>query len=73
MSGFVQGLTSDNAKALLAIADDLGLDPAVVATADDGFNVPDEVHDAFVKSLGGDDDDEKKKAPAKKAASKETS
>lgn len=47
----VEGLTSDNATLLLAAAEELGLEPEVVRTSEDGFVVPQEVHDkAFGKA-----------------------
>lgn len=59
-------ITSDNAVLLLAAAQELGLDPGVVATTGDGvFSVPQEVVDKA--GLG-----EKKRPAAKKAAAKKT-
>lgn len=40
---FVEGLTQENAKALLAAAADLDQEAAVVRTASGGFVVPEEV------------------------------
>lgn len=46
--------TSDNAVLLLAAAEDLGLDPAVVRTYEGGFTVPKEVHEkAFPPKSSG--------------------
>lgn len=43
---FVYGVTRDNARALLAAARRLGLDPSmVVRTVEDGFVVPNAVYD----------------------------
>lgn len=65
MTTFVAGLDRDTARALLAIAEDLGLPRESVQTQADGFIVPDAIGDAYSASLV-------KKAspppPAKKAA-----
>lgn len=54
---------SEQATLLLAAAEDLGLDQAVVGTQEGAFLVPQEVHDqAFGKTT--------KKAAAKKSAAK---
>jgi hypothetical protein len=53
---------SDQAVLLLAAAEDLGLDAAVVQTYEGGFRVPKEVHDQAYHP---------KKKPAKKSESKE--
>lgn len=55
---------SDNATLLLAAAEELGLDPHVVATTEGAFLVPQDVYD---KAFG-----EPKKAPAKKTAAKKS-
>lgn len=58
--------TKDNAVLLLAAAEELGLDPGVVKTAEGMFIVPKEVHDkAFPPRTA-----KKADAPAKKAAKK---
>jgi hypothetical protein len=59
---FVAGLNRENARALLAIAEDLGLPRESVQTQADGFNVPDEIGDRFAASLV------KKAEPVKKAS-----
>lgn len=58
MTAFVHGLTQENAKALLALAEEQGLDPGVVTTTEDGFNVPDSIYDAYTKSDDDEGDDQ---------------
>jgi hypothetical protein len=63
-------INSDNAILLLAAAQELGLDPGVVATTSDGvFSVPQEVVEKA--GLGKSKRTAAKKATAKKAASTE--
>lgn len=61
---FISGQNHDNAVLLLAAAEDLEVDVAVVATVDGGFSVPVEVAEA----AGFDSDGRPKRAAAKKAA-----
>lgn len=63
MSHTVNPMDTPTAQALLALAEEQGLEPGVVLTSDEGFVVPDSIGEAYAASLG-----EKKKAPAKKAA-----
>jgi topoisomerase IA-like protein len=80
---YVDGRSSDKAVLFLAAAETLGLDPSVVRTTTNGYNVPDDV----AKEAGFDADGKPlserpkaepakkavaKKAPAKKAAAKKT-
>jgi len=68
MTAFVQGLTKENAQALLALADKQGLDPGVVTTTEEGFNVPDSIYDAFTsKSKAKAKDDDQQDAPPAEA------
>ena len=57
---FVFGKTTEMARYLLAAAEELGYDPAVVRTARDGFVVPDDVWDLVTtgQQAGTDDDNE---------------
>jgi hypothetical protein len=49
----VPDLTKENAEKLLSAAEELGLDPSVVRTSEDGFVVPSEVADkAFPPKKG---------------------
>ena len=68
----VPGLSKDNAILLLAAAEELDLDPAVVATSEDAFMVPPEVAEkaGFDKESGLPSGREAKKA-AKEAADAE--
>lgn len=60
--------TRDNAILLLAAAEEMGLDPSVVATTSDGtFSVPQAVADK-----AGVGKDKPKRAAAKKATAKKT-
>jgi hypothetical protein len=43
---FVQGQDQATAEKLLKAAEDVGLDPAVVRTSEDGFLVPEDVANA---------------------------
>lgn len=47
MTQFVKGQTAQNAQALLAAAEGLGLDVSVVKSVNGGFDVPDEVVEAL--------------------------
>lgn len=61
---FISGQSHDNAVLLLAAAEDLEQDVAVVATVDGGFSVPVEV----AEQAGFDSDGRPKRAAAKRAA-----
>jgi hypothetical protein len=60
----IEGQSHDNAVLLLDAAQALELDPGVVKTSGDGFDVPTEV----ATKAGFDEDGQPKKAAAKKAA-----
>lgn len=53
---FVAGKDRDTARALLAAADDLGIDRMVVRTANGGFVVPDAVYDRMQEQRRADSD-----------------
>lgn len=50
---YVWGKTPETARALLAAAADLGLEPMVVRTVTGGFIVPDEVYDRVEQTTSG--------------------
>ncbi|UQS95167.1 hypothetical protein Pam4_24 [Pseudanabaena phage Pam4] len=53
---FVQGKDQATARALLAAAEDLGIDPLAVRTVSRGFIVPNAVWDAAQETLRADTD-----------------
>jgi hypothetical protein len=63
----------ETAVLLLAAADELELDPAVVRTLEGGFMVPEEVAKEAGVDYDSDDDDEDSKPARKTAAKKSTS
>lgn len=52
--GFVAGQTTEIAQALLALADDNDIDQSQVVAVEGGFEVPDELSDAYGATLGND-------------------
>jgi hypothetical protein len=51
VSGFVAGRSSARARTLLDLADHLGIPQVAIRTTEDGYIVPDAVHDAYVATL----------------------
>ena len=63
--GYVAGQTTEIAQALLALADEHDIDQSEVKATDGGFEVPDELSDAYADTLGKDDKPKRGQAKSK--------
>ena len=63
--GYVEGQTPEVAQKLLALADEHDIDQSEVRAVDGGFEVPDDLSDAYAETLGKDDKPKRGQAKSK--------
>lgn len=69
-NAFVAGRDVQRVRRLLAIADELGIDPTLIRTQSGGYEVPSKIADAFEKEQADAAESEKPSAP--KASARKT-